>query len=456
MEFEKRKIKISLNGLEYSLYYSCDDKATFQDLLEYFSFLVHSSNICQCYKFYSYKDKKTNNAQSFQISNNQKIIEFSDYLKNLIIQKYNNKCEHSNQNYMLYSKNYIANYYQNKIAQLYKQIEILQENKVMLNQPNNRKDFYDVIVNIDTIKGIKEGWKIDMTKNGKSNYDKFKNEKIIKIGVIGNDNKGKSFILSKISNMNLPTGTSIKTEGLSIKYPELKNYENRKIALIDSAGFETPVLATKEMQEGDKNKLYQDKCWDKIITELFLQNYIVYNSDILIVVVDCLSFSEQKLLEKVKQEVKRLNRNIPLYIIHNLKTYTSKEQVKDYLENTLLKSATFTLEKDEKITAKETKSGVIINSKNIESTFPFKFHEKDENKNNENIFHLIYANEDSEAGKYYNKSALGFIETSYQHIRNYEPYDVIETIKDRFIEVSKEIIEKIEKIEKKNFVVNDS
>ena len=86
------------------------------------------------------------------------------------------------------------------------------------------------------------------------------------------------------------------------------------------------------MKEGDKNNLYQEKCRDKIITELFLQNYIVYNSDILIVVVDCLSFSEQKLLEKVKQEVKRLKRRIPLYIIHNLKTYTSIDQIINYIE----------------------------------------------------------------------------------------------------------------------------
>ena len=221
--------------------------------------------------------------------------------------------------------------------------------------------------------------------------------------------------------MQLPTGMSIKTEGLSIKYPELKDHKNRKIALIDSTGFEMPVLVAKEMKEGDKNNLYQEKCRDKIITELFLQNYIVYNSNILIVVVDYLSFSEQKLLEKVKQEVKRLKRRIPLYIIHNLKTYTSIDQVINYIENTLLKSVTFTLENDVIITTGETKTNRIIISKNNESKFTFKFHEKEENKNNENIFHIIYANQDSEARKYYNKSTLDFIETSYQHIPNYEP-----------------------------------
>jgi hypothetical protein len=247
--------------------------------------------------------------------------------------------------------------------------------------------------------------------------------------------------------MHLPTGMSIKTEGLSIKYPELEKHENRKIALIDSAGFETPVLVMDEKQEGNKNKLYQEKCRDKIITELFLQNYIVYNSDILIVVVDCLSFSEQKLLEKVKHEVKRLNRRIPLYIIHNLKTYTSIDQVKNYIKNTLKKSATFSLEEDEIINKKKTDG--IITLKNSDSKFIFKFHEKEENKNNEYIFHLIYANEGSEAGNFYNQNTLEYLKMGYINVINLEPFDVLQSVKDRFKNISKEILEKNEK--EKNF-----
>ena len=42
MEFERKKIKISLNNLEYSFYYSCDNNATFQDLLDIFlSLFIH-------------------------------------------------------------------------------------------------------------------------------------------------------------------------------------------------------------------------------------------------------------------------------------------------------------------------------------------------------------------------------------------------------------------------------
>jgi len=94
-------------------------------------------------------------------------------------------------------------------------------NQLIGNEKNNKikfLDFYDVIVHVNSIKEINKGWKIEINPN--KNYEKYKNEKVIKIGVIGNSNKGKSFLLSKISKINLPSGTSIRTEGLSIKYPE--------------------------------------------------------------------------------------------------------------------------------------------------------------------------------------------------------------------------------------------
>ena len=152
----------------------------------------------------------------------------------------------------------------------------------------------------------------------KKKYEELIKEKVLKIGVIGNSNKGKSFALSKISKIPLPSGTSIKTEGLSIKYPELEEYIDRKIVLLDSAGLETPVLKENEVDlkppnpnsinynNNNKNTyydLFKEKSREKMITELFLQNYITYNSDILIVVVGLLTYSEQKLLNKIKYNI---------------------------------------------------------------------------------------------------------------------------------------------------------
>ena len=441
MSFEKRKIKLSINNLDYSFYYSCNASTTFQDLLEYFSFLVPYLNICQCYRFYLKADNKKN--KDFVYSLDSKVIDFSDNLDKLAIQKDNDKCEHDYQNFWLFSKQKIISYFQKYIDNLNKEIYKLKNECGTFSTPHSQKDFYDVVVQIDSIKSIKKGWKICMTERGKKNYEKYKNEKIVKIGVVGNANKGKSFLLSKISKMSLPSGMSVKTEGLSIKYPELKGNQNRRIVLLDSAGLETPVLDSgKNNLEGkDKNEIFKEKCRDKLITELFLQNYIIHNSDILIAVVDILSFSEQKLLLKLKKEIENAKRNQPVIVIHNLKTYTTIEQVDDYIENTLLKSATFKLEK-----------GPIVGTKNTNFKIKYILYEK-ANEKTPAIFHLIYANENSKAGSHYNGFTLNFIENSYQSITNHTSYDVIETTKERFIQVSKEILEKKEK---ENDITKDS
>ncbi len=46
------------------------------------------------------------------------------------------------------------------------------------------------------------------------------------------------------------------------------------------------------MKQNSK-ELFQEKSREKLITELFLQNYIITNSDILILVVGILTYSEQ-------------------------------------------------------------------------------------------------------------------------------------------------------------------
>ena len=162
-------------------------------------------------------------------------------------------------------------------------------------------DFYDVIIHINSIKDLNKGWPIEMSPEGKKNYEKFKNEKIFKIGVIGNLNKGKSFILSEISGIPLPHGNNIRTKGLSIKYPDLAKFKDRKIILLDSAGVETPILKIDKNITDDE--YFKKKLNEKIVTELFLRNYIINNSDIIIAVVGILTYSEQKLLMKIKEEI---------------------------------------------------------------------------------------------------------------------------------------------------------
>ena len=217
-----------------------------------------------------------------------------------------------------------------EIINLKNQISKLRKDNDDLKNSNNKKnniptplkkiyksfeDFYDVVIDIKSIKDIKEGWKIKMNERGKNNYNSHKDENEIKIGIIGNSNKGKSFILSKLSKINLPSGMSIRTEGLSIKYPELKEYKNKKIILLDSDGLETPVIKDNKEDIIDNEK-FREKSRDKLITELFLQNYIIQNSDILILVIGILTYSGQKLLNRIKTKIQRLKiNNFILFII---------------------------------------------------------------------------------------------------------------------------------------------
>jgi len=379
----------------------------------------------------------------------------------------------------------------NNIIKIGKNNQIIGEKKDYFDR-NQFINFYDVIVDIKSIKDINKGWEIKLNKD---NYIKYKDELTIKIGVIGNSNKGKSFLLSKISKIVLPSGTSIRTEGLSIKYPELGGaFKDRRIVLLDSAGLETPVLKDEEEEieekeekeekeengekspniemkekhtkekEGEeckseteatidnrqqmeiqkqtspkekkedikKIKIFQEKSREKLITEIFLQNYIIYNSNILIIVIGILTYSEQKLLNRIRNEIKRNGINKPLFIIHNLITYTTEQQVEDYIKDFLLKSVTFNLEEGHKISTKTiSKSGKYFYEKNTDPK----------------VFHLLFANEGSEAGKIYNEFTLQFLENNYQNVTDLKSFDVVETIKERFSKISNDIMEKTEKIE---------
>ena len=107
------------------------------------------------------------------------------------------------------------------------------------------------------------------------------------------------------------------------------------MVLLDSVGLKNPILSN------DK-KEFQENMKDKVITELFLENLIVAVSDILLVVVGELTYSEQLLINKIKEESKNHNKS-KIFIIHNLQEYVTKEQVEKYIDNTLLKCSSFNL-----------------------------------------------------------------------------------------------------------------
>ena len=134
--------------------------------------------------------------------------------------------------------------------------------------------------------------------------------------------------------------------------------------------------------------MLKEQAREKMITEYFLQDFILNNSDILLAVVGLLTFQEQKFLNKIKSDISKLKLKKTLFIIHNLMTLTTIEQVENYINNILLNSATFDLEKTTLISTKIS---------NGETSVEYFYENNDKIK----TIHLIFANEGSEAGIYY-------------------------------------------------------
>ena len=59
-----------------------------------------------------------------------------------------------------------------------------------------------------------DGWEIIYSKE---KYEQNINEKLIPMSVIGENNRGKSYLLGRICNIDLPIGFNEKTEGISVK-----------------------------------------------------------------------------------------------------------------------------------------------------------------------------------------------------------------------------------------------
>ena len=355
----------------------------------------------------------------------------------------------------------------------------------------NEIESYDIVVDVTSLEYLPNGWNVKYSEQGLKRYEEFKTKKSCVVGVVGNANKGKSFFLQKLSGVDLPSGHSVRTEGLSVKYP---NMNDKNIILLDTAGLETPLTeseyydskkkleeiekeeadakkenesesekkneeSTEETEEEKKKQEKEEKNFkvierfarDKQITEFFLQKFILKNSNVLLLLVGQLTYSDQKLLNRVKRECT----DKKLIVIHNLANLIYKKQVEDYINETLMKSLTFKLKKNKIISFDD-------KPKEDENTFyyceEFNKGDKDEDDDEEedtlDVVHIIMANDNSEAGKYYNKAAITFVQNQITCMANLETFDVINKLMTFFVKSSPDIIDG-EKIEHKDISFED-
>ena len=353
-----------------------------------------------------------------------------------------------------------------------------------------KKGEYDITLDITNFSNlIREGWVIRYnSQEGKQKYLKKKEEDTVVVGVVGNRNKGKSFILALLSGYDIDSGFNTKTVGLSIRYGTSPQHN---IAILDSAGQESPLLKeeNKNLSEDD-SKTENEKCYskteetteelskdensskieeseeseqnqetpkgninknnkngideqseetksiefekhsrDKLITEYFIQKFILWKSDIILLVVGNITFTEQKLLYNVKNAVKSLNTGKQIFVIHNLKELTKEEDVNDYIDNTLKKLFNIEIKKIPFLQ--------LLDEKNT-NYFPYYFVEK-----NEKVSHFIFINAFTEKSNYYNIPVIKHIQKAIELNITRNKFSIIDDCKQFLIDNSEDIMEEV-------------
>ena len=300
-------------------------------------------------------------------------------------------------------------------------------------------DSYDMILNFYSLKQLKDGgYCCYFNPEGIKKYKKCRDEYNVVIGILGMKNRGKSYLLSRLmqtKNYEAPSGFLRTTYGISINFPQLAPNGAFFITL-DTAGKDSPLLRNMIFKDNIK-----DFVNDQAITEIVLSDFIIQESNILIAMMEQLSFEEQRMLSTLierlkKKDIKGLQKR-KLLVIHNLMNISTVDGIKQFIRDILLKSLTFRLEKQSMWkNAEFDDSNKYVYVQIIDN--------EKENENKLEIIHLIFGNDDiEEIREEYNEPALRYIR-DYISINTTRKFDIVQSFPDFIIKNSKKYLTGIE------------
>ena len=304
---------------------------------------------------------------------------------------------------------------------------------------DGNSDNYDMILNFDSFEQLKlDGWTANFSFEGLGKYNRsIENENII-IGVVGMKNRGKSYLLKRImksENYKPNSGFLVTTHGISCGFPILENKENdngyQAFVTLDTAGRENPLLQNAFYKDHDIKTVIQDQK----VCEILLSDFIIKESNVLILVVEQLSFAEQEMILTLtnRLRLKEVYNNIDkrrLIIIHNLMNISNNKDIQEFIDGTLLRSMTFNLEARYVKDHENEAYNVTVYDQIIEN-----------NDNNKlEIVHLVIGNDKiDEILKKYNEPAFKYIR-DYIKIASLRKFDILESFKEFIINNYKKFI----------------
>ena len=291
-----------------------------------------------------------------------------------------------------------------------------------LNNENNRK-MYDAIFRCESINKLYQNkWTYTLYNRFVERIQRRDDEKkFCTICLIGETNKGKTFLLNLLTNNELQSGIEYKTIGISCKFANFEyetneedynNEKETKFLIFDSAGRSEPLLIDPKEKaeltdEKLKNRVEADNK-DLKISEDFIKNFLISHSRIILVVVNQLTLAEQIFLYELKNDNE--DKFEELFIIHNLFNFESKRDIENYINNTIIHSIYFDLSKD------YFDSNELDNINEVNKPYYFTEEQKNTKGNKYLIAHLFLGNINStdEWIQKNNKMTINFLKTKMQ------------------------------------------
>jgi len=236
---------------------------------------------------------------------------------------------------------------------------------------------YDIIIRINSVTALStSGWDILLGKNTKDDISNIStpadNHGVI-VSVVGSYNRGKSFLLNQLCNIQLPNSNLTHTEGISITAG--RNLAE-KIIFIDTAGTDTAIP--------------RDKLDDKKATEALLREIALHLCSYIIIVVNRLRATDQSYIQQILKHCESVNSNKNIIIVHNLIDVQTIEDV-----NKIIKE-----EVEDLFDAKLDTMKLQVNHVSNDIKFYYS------KQNGVAIRHFIFARDGFEAAKKWNRNSI--------------------------------------------------
>jgi len=282
------------------------------------------------------------------------------------------------------------------------------------------KKFYDCQISSDSFFTIlqNKSWRIDF-KNWED-YKKKIEQDSVHFCVLGSENSGKSFMISKLMGSDIPQGKQIKNQGVCVLYSD--DLTTPWTAL-ETSGSNIPIKSEHRIKELEqyfdtqkgkrrgyafsKEEKLRELYGDNLLIEHMLLEFAVNSSPVLLVMVGKLRRDDQRFINQLKKSRELACKR--LIIVHNLVDSTTIEDVEAVIQEDILD--TFGAQK------------ILVDSA---SSQKFIYLEKDKCDTE----HVVLARQDSPAGDYYNEFTIEFIRKVIGMTPFSEKFDLVESFKD--------------------------